>query len=138
MGALQEENKQIVVRFNKEFLEADDESVFDETVSPDLVNHSALGGAPGTAEGARHFFQRVLRPAFPDLKVTVHDQIAEGPTVVTRKSYTGTHHGEFIGVPATGRRVEFTVIDIIRLEDGKYVEHWAVPDLFDLRRQLTS
>lgn len=138
MPTEQDTNKRIIARFNAEFMAGGDESVFDETVSPQLVNHSAQGGAPATAEGARFFFTKVLRPAFPDLQVTVHDQIAEGPTVVTRKSYTGTHQGEFIGVAATGRKVEFTVIDIIRLEGGKYVEHWAVPDLFDLHRQLTS
>ncbi len=79
-----------------------------------------------------------MRKAFPDIAVTIGDQIAEDDLVVTRKSYVATHQAEFLGVPATGRKISFGVIDIIRLEDGKYVEHWAVPDLFDLHRQLTA
>ncbi|MBU3537071.1 ester cyclase, partial [Alkalihalobacillus clausii] len=84
------------------------------------------------------WFTQVLRPAFPDLVVTIHDQVAEADTVVTRKSYAGTHSAEFFGVPATGKRVDFPMIDIIRLVDAQYVEHWSTVDLFGMMRQLNS
>lgn len=80
----------------------------------------------------------MLRPAFPDLVITIHDQIAEGDTVVTCKSYVATHRGPFLGVPPTSKTVNFQVIDIIRLQDSKYVEHWANADMFGLLQQLKA
>ncbi len=135
---LQEQNKAIVGRFNKEFIEKGDMNVFRETVAPDFVNHSAQPGMANDADGAAYFFNQVLRPAFPDLVVTIHDQIAEDNKVVTRKSYAGTHSGMFLGVPATGVQVNFSVTDIFRLRHGQYVEHWTVADLFGLLQQLNA
>lgn len=138
MGSLQDRNKAIVRRFNEEFIQRGDLAVFEETVAADFVNHSAQPGMPSDAAGALHFFTQVLRPAFPDLEVTIHDQIAEGDKVVTRKSYTGTHQQAFLGVPATGRKVHFGVTDTFVLRNGQYVDHWTVADLFILMKQLTS
>ena len=81
-------------------------------------------------------FSEILRPALPDMKVEIHDQIAEGDRVVTRKSITGTHLGSFLGVPATGRRVTISVIDIVRLRDGQYLEHWGSNNLSSVVAQL--
>lgn len=136
MTTLQEQNKAIVRRFNREFIQGGDVSVFDQIVSPDFVNHSAQPGMPADAAGAAYFFMRVLRPAFPDLQVTINDQTAEGDKVVTHKTYEGTHGGPFLGFEPTGRRVRFDVIDIFVLRDGMYVEHWTVADLLGLSRQL--
>lgn len=137
MTTAQEQNKATVVRFNREFIQGGDETVWTETIHPDFVNRSAPPGQQDVT--ASHFwFTKVLRPAFPDLTVQIDDQVAEGDTVVTRKSYRGTHEGPFIGVAPTHRAVEFTVMDIIRLQDGRYVEHWANPDMFGLHRQLTA
>ncbi|WP_022891293.1 ester cyclase [Agromyces subbeticus] len=136
MGAIEERNKAIVRRFNEEFIQGHDDAVFEATIADGFVNHSANPGAAPDRDGAYAWFTTVLRSAFPDLEVTVHDQLAEGDQVVTRKSYTGTHRGAFLGVPATGRRVQFGVIDIIILRDGRYVEHWANADLFGLLAQL--
>lgn len=134
----QEHNKAVIRRFNREFMQGGDESVFHETVAPDFVNRSPQDPAAAGPEAAFFFFTKVLRVAFPDLTVTIHDQVAEGDEVVTRKSYTGTHSAPFLGVPATGRRVEFTVTDIIRLRDGRYVEHWANADMAGLHQQLVA
>ncbi|WNV82941.1 ester cyclase [Umezawaea sp. Da 62-37] len=138
MSTEQNSNKAVVAHFNKAFIEGGDLDVFSETMSPDFVNRTPQPGQAVGPEGAEHFFTRILRPAFPDLTVTIHDQIAEGDRVVTRKSYRATHLGEFQGMPATGRTVEFDVIDIIRLEGGQYVEHWAVADMAGLRGQLSE
>src|SRR5919201_1870550 len=67
---------------------------------------------------------RALRRAFPDLQVTIEDQIAEGDKVVTRVTFRGTHHGEFGGIAPTGKRVEYSGIAIDRIADGKVVEMW--------------
>lgn len=138
MPNLQDENKATVTRFNKEYIQGGDRAVFDATIAPDFVNHSAQPGVSAGPEGAAHFFQEVLGEAFPDLTVTIHDQVAEDDRIVTRKSYRATHSGTFLGVPATGRQVTFTVIDIIRLRDGRYIEHWANADMFGLLAQLRA
>lgn len=138
MSDLQSRNKATIIRFNKEFIENGNLAIYDELVAPDFYNHTAHDGRTPGPEGARHFFTQVLRPAFPDLRVTIHDQVAEGDQVVTRKSYQATHQGTFLGVPPTGKKVSFGVIDIIKLRDGKYVEHWASADMFGLLQQLKA
>ena len=80
----------------------------------------------------------MLKPAFPDLKVVIHELVAEGDKVTTRKSFHATHKGEFFGVPASNKNVTMEVIDIIRLRDGKYVEHWGILDMQGLMGQITA
>ena len=74
-------------------------------------------------------FDTVLRPALEGLTVTIHDQVAEGDKVTTRKTISGTHTGTFLGVPATGKPVSIDVIDIVRVENGRYAEHWGINNL---------
>lgn len=138
MSSIEEKNKAIVARFSKEFIERGDMDVFEETFAADFVNHTAQEGQADDRASVAHFFNAVMRPAFPDLTVTIHDQVAEGDEVVTRKSYSGTHQGTFLGVPATGNAIEFAVIDILKLRNGQCVEHWARPDMVDLLDQLKS
>ena len=138
MSSIEEKNKAIVVRYNKEFIEKGDMGVFEDTVAADFVNHTPQQGQADDRASVAHFFNEMLRPAFPDLKVTIHDQVAEGDEVVTRKSYTGTHRGTFLGVAATGKAVQFAVIDILKLRDGHYVEHWACADMLGLLGQLKA
>jgi predicted ester cyclase len=122
-------NKALVVRFNKEVIERGDEDAFRELVAPDFVNRTAPPGAPAGPEGMLNTFNRVLRPAFPDLSVEIHEQIAEGDKVTTRKTIRGTHQGELFGVAPTGKSVAIDVIDIVRIADGRYAEHWGVNTL---------
>lgn len=130
--------KQIVARFNREVIEQGNMQVFTSLVAPDFVNHTAPPGTPPGPEGFAAFFTHVLRPAFPDLTVELHDQIAEGDKVVTRKTISGTHLGVFLGVPPTGRRVGIRVTDIVRLRNGQYAEHWGNADLHGALAQLRS
>lgn len=122
-------NKAVVLRFNKEVIEQGNEATFRELMAPDFVNRSAPPGAPMGPEGMLITFNRVLRPAFPDLVVEIHDQIAEGDKVTTRKTIRGTHRGELFGLQPTGKRIEIDVIDIVRLANGRYAEHWGVNTL---------
>lgn len=138
MTSVQDQNKSIVLRFNERFIQGQEDSFFDETIAGDFINHSANPGSAPDKAGSFFWFTRVLRPAFPDLEVDVLDQVVESDKVVSRKVYTGTHRGAFLGVEPTGRAVSFTVIDIIRLRDGKYVEHWANADMFALMNQLRA
>ncbi len=133
-----ETNKAIIRRFNKEFIEGGNLSLFDEIISPDFINRTPHDGRSPGPDGARFFFTQIMRPAFPDLTVRIEDQVGEDDKVVTRKWYEATHKGPFMGVPPTGKRVSFSVIDIIRLSDGKYVEHWACADMAGLLAQLRA
>lgn len=138
MTSTEQRNKAIVVRFNKEFIENGDMALFEETIAHDFVNRTPNPGTAADRSGVAYFFNEVLRPAFPDLVVTIHDQTAEGDEVWTRKSYRATHQGPFLGIQPTGKTVEFNVIDILRLRDGQYVEHWACADMLGLRGQLNE
>ena len=131
-----EANKAAVRRFNEEVIERGDARAFDELMAPNFVNRTAPAGFANGPDGMLHMFNRVLRPAFPDLQVEIHEQLAEGDKVTTRKTIHGTHRGEFFGVPATNRRVAIDVIDIVRLEQGRYVEHWGVNTLFSVLASL--
>lgn len=105
----------------------------DELFAPDFVEHQR-GIAPGR-EGVKGSI-RALRTAFPDLHLAVEDVAAAGDRVWFRLRGTGTHDGPFMGLPATGRRIDITVIDIGRVVDGRLVEHWGVADRFSVAQQI--
>ena len=111
-------------------------SLIDELVAPNFVEHEELPpGAPAGREGVKHMFTGI-RAAFPNLNVTIDDIIAEGDKVVVRSTWSGTHQGEFMGIPATGKRVSFAVFDIVRYANGKMVEHWGQMDNLSMLQQL--
>jgi len=133
-----EENKAVVVRFNKEFIEQGNMKSFKELVSDAVINHAAPAGTPAGPESMRYFIIDVLRKGFPDIKVEIFDQVAEGDKVTTRKALHATHTGEFMGIPPTNKQVTFLVIDIIRLQDGKYAEHWGMSNIPEVIKTLTE
>jgi predicted ester cyclase len=96
-----------------------DERVFQELVAQDFVNRTAAPGASSGRDGMILRFNRVLRPAYPDLTVEIHDQVAQGDKVTTRKTLRGTHRGELVGIVPTGKQVTIDVIDIVRLRNGQ-------------------
>jgi predicted ester cyclase len=87
------------------------------------------------AELAKELFARLLR-AYPDLQITIEDLIAEGDKVVSRNTVTGTHQGEYMGIPPTGNSVTYNEVIITRFADGRIVETWAVVDVLAQMRQL--
>ena len=133
-----EQNKAIVTRVNKEFIEGGSMKTFHEIFAPDFINQTAPPGTPKGPDGVVYFFNHLLKPAFPDMKVIIHDQVAEGDKVTTRKSFQATHKGEFFGVPPTNKNVVMDVIDIIKLRDGKFIEHWGIFDMQSLMTQITG
>ena len=107
-------------------------------MAPDFVNRTAVGGMSPDRAAMLATFNGVLRPAFPDLRVEIHDQIAEGDRVTTRKTIHGTHTGRLQDIEPTGKTVAIQVIDIVRLRDGQYVEHWGINTLPVVLAQLRS
>ena len=131
-------NKAVVLRFNREVIERGDEAAFREIMAPDFVNRTAAPGMSLGPDGMLVMLNHVLRPAFPDLRVDVHDQIAEGDKVTTRKTIRGTHTGRLQDIAPSGKAVAIDVIDIVRLRDGQYVEHWGINNLPVVLAQLRS
>lgn len=121
--------KAVVRRFNTEVIQEGNEAAFQALMAPDFVNHAAPQGMPNGPESMWNTFEHILRPALSGLTVTIHDQIAEGGKVTTRKTISGTHTGPLMGVPATGREVAISVIDVVQVRDGRYAAHWGLNSL---------
>ena len=132
---MSEGNRAVVDRLTEEVFNQGNVDVIDELVAEDFVEHDPMPGVGPDREGFKQFIS-TLRSAFPDLRTEVADQIAEGDRVVERWRSTATHQGEFIGVPATGKRVTIEGMDISRIEAGKIVEHWTKVDILGLMEQL--
>jgi predicted ester cyclase len=131
-------NKAVVLRFNRDVIEGGDVAAFEEIMAPDFVNRTAPPGMSPGRDGMLAMFNGVLRPAFPDLRVEIHDQIAEGDKVTTRKTIHGTHTGRLQGIAPTGKAIAIEVIDIVRLREGRYVEHWCINTLPVVLAQLKA
>jgi len=131
------ENKATVIRFNKEFLGQGNIEILKEIVANDFINHTAPEGSPKGPEGVIYFFNHLLKPSFPDLKVIIHDQVAEGDKVTTRKSFHATHTGTFFGIKASNKPVVMDVIDIIKLRNAQFVDHWGILDMQSILAQIS-
>ena len=126
----------MTMRSGYERINAGDLAGFAGVVADDFIEHEGMPDLPPTKEGMLEFF-RLLLVAFPDLRMDVEDLIASDDKAVARVRFTATHQGEFMGVPATGKRVEVQLIDIMRFDDaGLVCEHWGVTDMLSLMQQL--
>ncbi len=120
-----------------ELLSAHDVDGFGEWLAGDFVEHEELPGDGAADRDAVIAFFRMQIAAYPDLAMTVEDVIDGGEKVVARVRLTGTHEGELMGIPATGRSVDVDLIDIMRFgEDGLVHEHWGVFDAMGMMQQL--
>ena len=129
-----EENKAIARRLVEEVQNQHNIDAMDELYAADYVNHAAHG-VPPTLEGNKQFF-RMFFAAFPDLHITIQDQIAEGDNVVTRKTMSGTPQGTFVGIPPTGKRMTMEVLEILQMSGGKITGYRVFFDRLGLMYQL--
>jgi len=129
-----EENKALVRRFVEEVQCQHNLAALDELFSSDFVDHSGMTDPP-TLEGSRQFFSMMFA-AFPDMRFTIRQQIAEDDKVLTHKALHGTQLGPFMGIPATGKAVAVDVMDIFTVAGGKITEHWTVGDMLRMMQQL--
>ena len=131
-----EQNKEVVRQMVEEMFNRGNLGRAGEFLAPDFVEREEL--PPGIPSGREGVIQltAMLRSAFPDFRATIDDLVAEGDKVVIRQTWRGTHKGEFMGVPPTGKSVSIGVIDIIRVDGGKFVEHWGQMDTMGLMQQL--
>jgi steroid delta-isomerase-like uncharacterized protein len=127
---------EVTMRRVYELISAGDIDGFGEHVADGFVEHEELPGLEPSKEGVMQWF-RMYVAAFPDLRMDAEDVLVSGDKVVARARATGTHRGEFMGMPATGKRIDVQLIDIIRFgEDGLAIEHWGVFDALTMMQQL--
>jgi steroid delta-isomerase-like uncharacterized protein len=105
----------------------------DTFIAEDYINHNAV--VEDGREANRRFWSAFFT-ALPDLTATMEDLVIAGDRVVGRFVYRGTHTGELLGIPASGNRVEMRSIDIWRVEDGMFVEHWDELNLLEVFQQV--
>ena len=109
---------------------------FAALIADDLIEHEEVEGLPQTKEGVIQFFE-MFRAAFSDLRMEAEDVIESGDKAWARIRITGTNDGEFMGMPATGKSVDFQAVDIVRVNDeGVAAEHWGVTDTMTMMQQL--
>ena len=129
-----ETNKAIIRRY-REVHNQNNLGALDDIVAADLISHSHLPNVPPGREGGKMVHQGSVG-SFPDGQTTTNDLIAEGDKVVERFTFVGTHKGEFLGIPATGKQITVTGMSIFRLTNGKIVEHWGENDAMGLLMQM--
>ena len=130
------EGVELIQRFYDDVIGKGDLDVATELTADDFVDHEeGLPGQPSGLEGVK-FFVNTMREAFPDIKATVGESLEEGNLASAHVTLSGTHSGEFMGVPASDKTFEIETIDIIRVEDGKCAEHWGVTDTMSLMQQI--
>jgi steroid delta-isomerase-like uncharacterized protein len=129
------EDNKAQVRRGFEALNERNWTTFDALCAPDFVFHNASTTMHGL-EAYKQFIFMYLT-AFPDARFTIEDLIAEGDTVVVRYMARGTHQGNLMGIPPTGKQVSVTTIGIFRIANGKAVEQWINGDDLGLLQQLS-
>ena len=129
------DHEAIARRFYDEVFARGNLAVLDELLHDDFVEHEAMPGMP-TGPEAPKAMAAMFREAFPDLRVEVDDTVEEGDKLVVRCRFLGTHRGEFMGRPATGRSFEINGIDILEFEGDQVIAHWGVVDTAGMMEQL--
>ncbi|MCI0694953.1 ester cyclase [candidate division KSB1 bacterium] len=130
-----ENNTATMKRFYEEVVNKGNLKLIDELVAAEFVEHEELPGLKPGREGLKEFFS-MFRAAFPDLHFQVNDLIAKGDKVWAYITIHGTHKGQFMDMAATGKKIEIKGFDIIRLVNGKAVEHWGLTDTMTMMQQL--
>ncbi len=130
-----EENKALVRRFSNEFKNRANHGIVDELFAPDFQHHFKDPRLPRGREGMKLLGKLVVN-AFPDVQTQIEDLIAESDRVVERTNARATHKGEFNGVPATGRPVNWSEIHVYRIDNGRVAELWSEIDFLGIMAQL--
>jgi len=114
---------------------AGDLDVIDEVLTDDFIEHEEFPGIEPNKQGVKQFFA-LFRTSFPDLRLDAHEIVLEDDLMCIRCTMSGTHEAEFMGLPATHRRFEVEGIDMVRVRDGRFSEHWGVFDSLAMMQQL--
>jgi steroid delta-isomerase-like uncharacterized protein len=127
-------NKKIILRLYGEGIMQRKFLVFDELIADEFVNHGIPNSRPGP-HGFRDIVEQLIQ-AFPDLHINIQKIVSEADTVATRGYFSGTHHGNFMGLLTSGKKVQIDYIDFWKIRNGKCVENWMQMDLAGVSMQL--
>jgi steroid delta-isomerase-like uncharacterized protein len=128
------DNKEIIERFERAF-EAEDLETIEALCDPGFVDHNPLPGLPPTVEGYKQAIAG-YKQAFPDLQLVELHVIADGDTVATRWTGAGTHQGELMGIPPTGKRIRVEGMNFYKLSNGRVTDLWTQYDGVGMLQQL--
>lgn len=127
--------KALAQRWFTEVMNEGNLEVIDEICSQDFVDHNPLPGTSPDFAGLKDFVTQV-RSAFPDIETTAEDILVEGDRLAVRSTIRGTHKGDFMGIPASGKKVEVSNYDFVRFENDQAAEHWGTIDSAALMEQI--
>jgi len=130
-----EANKALLRRYIEQVWDRKNLTAIDEFLAPNYKRYRSPTGEPLTRDGQKQLLN-TFRAAFPDIQLTVEEIIAEDDRIAFRSTIRGTHQGEFLGIVPTGKPIMVGLVDVIHIENGKFVEQWGGPDLLDLLQQL--
>jgi predicted ester cyclase len=138
LNTVTEANENVVRRFYNDYINGAGTIALEDIVSVDFVDHVPVifPGQPCHGPTALEWLINLARDAFPDLAVTVEEMFAKDDSVVARVSWRGTHRGEVMGIAPTHRPIHITGLDLIRLKNGTFVEHWGELDFISMLDQL--
>jgi predicted ester cyclase len=138
MNNVTEQNKVIALRFSQEGwgTNPDWRKIWDEVLTPDVIQHFNSTPEPIVGLEANKEFNDSLFQGFPDIKQTIEDVVVEGDKVVLRTTIEGTHTGEFLGIPPTGKSVKVNDFTLLRLENSLIAEWWYECNLLEVMKQL--
>ena len=129
-----EANKAVVERLVRDIVNGGKVELLDEVLADDFTAHG-VGAGPAGPEGMRHLIA-TWRTAFPDWQDHIEEIVAEGDLVVIKIAAQGTHSGPLLGIEPTGEAVEWGMIEMVRLADGKITEQWGYSDFSEVVRRL--
>jgi steroid delta-isomerase-like uncharacterized protein len=127
--------KALAQRWFTEVMNEGNQEVIDELCAENFVDHDPLPGTSPDRQGI-HDFVKQVRAAFPDIEMTADDILVEGDRLAVRSTVRGTHQGEFMGIPASSKKVEVSNYDFVRFENDQVVEHWGTIDSAALMEQI--
>jgi steroid delta-isomerase-like uncharacterized protein len=130
-------NKELIRNWAEELFNQGRLEAAEKYIAPDFVNHNAFPGQVPGPDGVRDLVA-TFRGGFPDLHGTLNRVLSEGEMVATHLTMRGTHGGEFMGIPASGRTITANGMGMYRIENGKIAEAWVMFDSADLLRQITD
>src|SRR6266852_106383 len=133
---MSEQNKAIVRRLFEELWNKGNLSLADQLFSPNYTHHDASTPDVGRGPESEKKRATLYRTAFPDLRLTIEDIVAEGETVMARWSCRGTHKGDLSGIAPTGKQINISGVSIARFANGKMAEGWVNWDALGLMQQL--
>lgn len=133
-----DEMRNLGLRVYQEVIEQGKLEVADELIAADCIDISPqeFPGVGRNGPEPLKQFATMMRSAFPDIRVRIHELLTDGDTGIARITFEGTHRGEFFGVPPTGKQIAFDAVDIVKIREGKVREHYGIADMLGLMQQL--